>query len=105
MLAGSFGFGNGAVLVFAQDKRRALADIDERLIVSNSGASTCCELVQETVAHVNGEKVQNAAWGGRAEALQMTGWCRENEQRAEEGRTEEQNEGELEKHMILKEIP
>lgn len=43
--------------------------------------------------------------GGRAEALQMTGWCRENEQRAEEGRTEEQNEGELEKHMILKEIP
>lgn len=88
VLAGSFAFVNGAVLVCARDKRRALADIDERLIVSNSGASTCCELAQETVAHVNGEKVQTAAEGGRAEALQMTGWCRENERRsAEEGRT------------------
>lgn len=88
MLAGSFGFVNGAVLVFARDKRRALADRDEPLIVSNSGASTRCELAQETVAHVNGEKVQTAAEGGRAEALQTTGWCRENERRrAEEGRT------------------
>lgn len=51
----------GAVLVFARDKRGALADKDERLIVSNGRVPTCSDLAQKSAVRFHGEKVQMAA--------------------------------------------
>lgn len=71
------------------------ADVDQHPIESNSSASTFCDLVQETIAQLNGGNVQTAAdVEGTKEMLQMTGWCRENDlRRVEEGETQELNGG------------